>query len=289
MPLDHETPPPALHLEDADPNLDASVARALKEPISLWDMDAHRPLYPDLFPEGVARQITNNVPPPRSGQENVWLQPETNGLLGELRREADYIRAQQAEAQQETARMALELARSLYQVFTYLHDMVRQLNVIQPCIPRRHLLLDRYFLENFTWQHGFVDYHSLAQMEETAISVSLAYRLTGETPLAFERDGSVAERLRKELFDMRMEINMEEIRLDNHFVERVRFVVQPKISASMFWQIDPKVGCIRVQTQNLESRLGRREFLIAPETVTPELLDRLGYLILGLPKIHTWP
>jgi hypothetical protein len=287
---DHEIPPSALHLEDADPNLDASVAKALKESNGLWDMDADRLLYPDLIPEGVSRQIASSALRVQDQRKDVWLQPDAKGLLGELRRKADGIRAQQAKTQQETARVALELARSLYQVFTYLHDMVRQLNVIQPCIPRRHLLLDRYFLENLSWRHGFVDHYSLPrQVENTAVSVSIAYRLVGETPLSFERDGSVFERFRKELFDARMEVDIEESRLDNYFVERVRFVVQPEIKASMFWQIDPEAGGIRVRTQNLESRLGVREHLIAPETVTSELLDRLGGLILGNPQIHVWP
>ncbi|MDR2677941.1 MAG: hypothetical protein LBB51_00700 [Zoogloeaceae bacterium] len=292
MPSDHAIPslPPALHLEDADPNLDDGIAKAFEESNSLWDMEADRLLYPDLIPEGVVRQVADGAPRPKDRRKDAWLRPNAKGLLGELRRKADSIRAQQARTQQETARVALELARNLYQVFTYLHDMVRQLNVIQPCIPRRYCLLDRYFLENLSWRHGFVDHYSLPQrVEDTAVSVSMAYRLVGETPVSFERDGSVFERFRKELFDARMEVEIEETRLDSYFVERVRFVVQPEIKVSMFWQIDPEAGGIRVRTQNLESRLGVREHLIAPETVTSELLDKLGSLILGHPKIHTWP
>jgi hypothetical protein len=272
-----------LELEDVDPNLDAAVAAARRA--------AHRPemrnadelSFPELKPDGVLRRSTPGLSPLKnSTRPAARTQTESVGLLDGLRRQADGIRERQAMDTQHTARVALELGSLLYQVYVYLNNMTRQLNVIKPEIPRHYQVLDRYMLSNFVWQHGSVDYYSLPDSpEDVAASISFAYRMRAANPLEFERDASVSERLRHMLFDAGMKVEIQEFRLKDYYVvDRVRFVVEPEIRVSMNWQIDVADRVIRVQALNLE-RLGSGDYLLPPERLTPEVLDALGYLVLG--------
>jgi hypothetical protein len=273
-----------LELEDVDPNLlDAAAADARRTANRPWMRKTDELSFPELKPDGVLRRFTPGLPPPEnSTSPAARTQRETVGLLDELSRQADVIRERQAVDTQHAARVALELGSVLYRVYVYLNNMTRQLNVIKPEIPRHYQVLDRYMLSDFVWQHGFVDYYSLPDSpEDTAASISFAYRMRAADPLEFERDASVSERLRHMLFDAGMKVEIQEFRLKDHYVvDRVRFVVEPEIRVSMNWQIDIPDRVIRVQALNLE-RLGTGDYLLPPERLTQEVLDALGYLVLG--------
>jgi hypothetical protein len=247
--------------------------------------------FPELKPDDASRRPTPGPSPLEdSASPAAGTQPETASLLDELRRQADGIRERQVVDTRHAARVAFELGSLLYRVYVYLNDMTRQLNVIKPVIPRHYQVLDRYMLSDFAWQHGFVDYYSLPDSPEdtAAASISFAYRMRAADPLEFERDASVSERLRQMLFDAGMKVEIQEFRLKDHYVvDRVRFAVEPEIRVSMNWRIDVPDRVIRVRAHNLE-RLGTRDYLLPLERLTPELLDALGYLVLGRSNAQKW-
>jgi hypothetical protein len=238
-------------------------------------------VYPEIVPEGVARQIK----PSRQGKAKKpaaqKLPLASSHLLDQLRSQVKNLQDQQDREQQQLAIIENELGQTLYQVFSYLHDLSQQLNVIKPVIPRSYLITEDYEFKNLAWQQGFVDYRTLPQSSGNTVgAVSFNYHLIGKEPLTIEREGGVADAFRQRLFDSNLSVKVKEFRLENYFLERARFTIAPEIRVSIRWEMDPHNGLLVIQANNLE-RLGFNRYILPSEKVTPALLDELGRTVLG--------
>jgi hypothetical protein len=54
--------------------------------------------------------------------------------------------------------------QALKHVFFYLHELVQQLNIVKPAIPREFPLIEQYVLDHLDWQEGFADYRTRAKV-----------------------------------------------------------------------------------------------------------------------------
>jgi hypothetical protein len=211
------------------------------------------------------------------------------GLLGGLREQAHDLILQQEARERQHYQHAAQLDRSLRQVFAYLHDIVQQLNVVRPTIPRDYPLADEKSLHDLAWQQGYADYRTASMSDRAFMEiVTLTYRLVGQDkPVVLERDGNMAEIFRQRLFDFNLNMQVKESRDERNFLEKVRLTIAQEVKVNVRWEPDYEDGVLLVHVRNLE-RLGYTTYrLPADAPMNPALLEEFGRMVLGHP--HHFP
>jgi hypothetical protein len=207
------------------------------------------------------------------------------GLLGELRRASSVLLSEQEQRQQEILRRKAQFDASLRRIFAFLRELVEQLNILKPDIPRAYPLAESQEFTGLSWQEGHVDYRSSAMHAETTAleSVSFTYRLASSLPpLVVARDGGVSERFRKRLFDEGLVCETKEFRDAGCYLEKVEFLVYPDIKVQTIWRGNLKDGGLYCESRNLE-RLGRNTWRFAADApMRSGFLDAFGNLVMGM-------
>ncbi|MCX8145359.1 MAG: hypothetical protein N3C59_03375 [Azovibrio sp.] len=246
--------------------------------------------FPDIVAEGASPRLVGRgdapgMTPPAAVSADAAA--PGLGLLDQLRQQAEACQHRQNAEHHHLSMREARLDQALRQVFGYLHELVQQLNIIKPAIPRRYLVPGATELEGLLWQQGFADYRSRPQSAGATLeSVSFSYRLTGARGVVIERDGSVAESFRQALFDLNLNVRVEEFRNERRYLERARFIVEPEVKVNVRWEADLASGHLVIVARNLE-RLGTARYSLAPEAVSQALLDEFGRMVLG--QAHQFP
>jgi hypothetical protein len=264
-------------------NADEQKAR-LNSPVNNIDL-----AFPDIDANAATRTMQKSgiATATAGSRQDQMPQQAGNGLLEQLRHQAEAIQHRQHVEHQQLSRIEAQLDSALRQVFSYLHELIQQLNVLKPPIPRSYPVASSQELHGLVWQQGFTDYRSLPESAGSLIEfVSFNYRLCGTQALEMERDGTVAESFRKFLFDRNLSVKVEEFRNERHYLEKARFTIAPELKVNIRWEADAKNGKLLVHTRNLE-RLGSACYQLAPDAVNQSLLDEFGRLILDQPQQFT--
>lgn len=245
--------------------------------------------FPDILAEVAEPTLVSRASQPRPATvPDAGHAPlPAGGLLAQLRQQAEACQSHRNAEHRHLFLLESRLDQALRQVFAYLHELVQQLNVIKPAIPRSYPVAGSQELQGLVWQQGFADYRSRPQSAGASLeSVSLTYRLAGQKGLVMERDGSVAEQFRQILFDLNLNVKVEEFRNERRYLERARFTVQPEVRVNVRWEADLASGTLVLLARNLE-RLGSVRYSMSPEAVNQALLDEFGRMILG--QAHQFP
>ncbi len=244
--------------------------------------------FPHIVGEGVEQGLkAPEVPQPPLEVKEDGLHLNSGGLLEQLRHEVERRQHQDEVDQGKLSQLEGVLDQALHQVFAYLHELVQQLNVIKPPIPRIYPVVGEQELKGLVWQEGFCDFRTRPQSAGATMEfVSFNYRLAGGQHLVMERDGTVAESFRHRLFDLNLNVKVDEFRNERRYLERARFTVAPEVRVSTRWEADYQTGKLLITTRNLE-RLGSSRYTLSPEEVSQAMLDEFGRLILGQP--HQFP
>lgn len=276
----------------------AAIADELIQEIESFDIDLAeqqveqgggvRPVMPDeprrVFPSIVAEGVRHHVPePPRVPEEPRLAASAFGGspLLGTLREQA---RERQRQLQQELVqRTALNesIDAALRQVFDYLHELVQQLNIVKPIVPREYSLLESAVFADLAWHEGFADYRTQSQAAGALIElVTFSYQLASPRKLEVTREGAGAERLRQALFDYGLRFQCNEVRNQRRHLLRADFDIKAELSVNARWRADYGAGVVVLETRNLE-RLGSYSYTLSPERLGGEMLEEFGRLVLG--------
>lgn len=277
-------------LEKFDPEAIARQVNADEQKARLSSLVNNIDLaFPDIDANAATRktQKAGGATDMAAGRPDQAQQLPGNGLLDQLRHQAEAIQHRQHVEHQQLSRIEAQMDSALRQVFSYLHELGQQLNVLKPPIPRSYFVASSQELQGLVWQQGFSDYRSLPESAGSLIEfVSFNYRLCGTQALEMERDGTVAESFRKFLFDRNLNVKTEEFRNERHYLEKARFTIAPEIKVNIRWEADARNGKLLVHTRNLE-RLGSACYQLAPNAVNQSLLDEFGRLILDQPQQFT--
>lgn len=207
-----------------------------------------------------------------------------SSLLDQLRQRAE-IRQREIHselAERTSANEAIDQA--LKHLFFYLHELVQQLNIIKPEIPRDYPLIEQFELNQLSWQEGFADYRTQSQSAGALVElVTFSYHLSRNTTLHIERNGPSVDRFRAMLFDFGLPFTYKEFKNERSYVERAEFEIRSDVSVSARWRADFSKGVIALETRNFE-RLGSALYNVRPQSVDQALLDDFGRLILGQPN-----
>lgn len=240
--------------------------------------------FPEIVPAGTVRSLER-----RQGAVQVDQNPQGiisgSSLLGQLRQQAAIRQGELNSEQVERTAINNALDQALKYLFFYLHDLVQQLNIVKPAIPRHYIAADDAIFRNMVWQEGFADYRTQSQAAGAMVElVTLSFQLAASQGFTIEREGAAVERLRGALFDYGLQFSCKEFRNERSFVERAEFYIAGQISVSARWKANFADGTLTLETRNLE-RLGSDVHArIRPDAVDQALLDEFGRLVLGLPN-----
>lgn len=263
-------------------DLDAAERQARREESTSGPAGMSDPslVFPEIVPTGRQRQ-----PTARAGTGEVEQSEDDGGsLLDRLRQQAESVQREHHNALAEHTTINEAIDQALKHLFFYLHDFVQQLNIVKPAIPRDYPLLERYVLNQITWQEGFADYRTQSQSAGALVElVIFSYRLIGAGLPVIERDGPLVERFRTTLFDYGLPFTCKEFKNERSYVERAEFHINSEISVSARWRADFAKGVLQLETRNLE-RLGCAVYTIRPQAVDHPLFEAFGRLVLGQPN-----
>lgn len=203
-------------------------------------------------------------------------------LLARLKQTAQSVQqvaAQHGAAQEATAQ---RLSSSLGAVFQYLDDLIKQLNIIKPEIPKEFIFPGNIVFAGMRWVEGAADFRMLPTATEDRLYESLTARIRINSPqrLVVERDAIGVEALRKLLHDYNIAFQVEEKQNARKMIESARFTFPCEIKAGFIIRADYEAGNLLLRTRNIE-RFGMMEFRLQPDDLNPETLDELTKLFLG--------
>ena len=243
--------------------------------------------FPEIVPAGAVRKLERRQPGAPAGDEtdqNPQQILEGSSLLGQLRHQAE---SRQRELHSEMAVRSASnnaLDQALKYLFFYLHDLVQQLNIVKPAIPRIYSAAKDVVIGDLVWQEGFADYRTQSQAAGAMVElVTLSYQLASPRHFVVERDGPAVERLRTAIFDYGLQFSCKEFKNERAFVVRAEFEIRGQISVSARWKADFANGVLILESRNLE-RLGSSLITVRAAAVDQTLLDEFGRLVLGLPN-----
>lgn len=279
----------------------AAIADELISEIDAFDLDRaekavappaaekEKPLPPEkVFPHVVREGVRHHKPKPAAAPAIPPAPPPLAGpfrdstLLGELRQRAWERQRELVLEQAERTAVNEAIDQGLRRVFNYLHELIKQLNIVKPQIPREFHLLDTASFANLSWQEGFVDFRTQSQSEGALVDeVSLSYQLASPEQLSIARESATSvERFRQAVFDYGLRFQCQEVRDSRRHLLRADFEIKAELSVNVRWRADYARGIVTLDTRNLE-RLGSYSFSVAPESLDREFLDEFGRLVLG--------
>ena len=272
-------------------DLDAAERRARREYLanSGAGMADAELVFPEIAPQRQAAPQWETTPAPPPLPEPVVADeplPEIGSLslLDQLRRQAEIRQREIHSALAERTAINEAIDQALKHVFFFLHELVQQLNIVKPGIPRDYLLIEKHVLNCLDWQEGFADYRTQSQSAGALVElVTFSYHLKGKGSLQIERDGASVERFRCTLFDFGLPFTCKEFKNERQYVERAEFDIRADVSVSARWRADFAKGIIVLETRNLE-RLGSALHSLRPQAIDQALLDDFGHLVLGQPN-----
>lgn len=240
--------------------------------------------FPKIIPAGTVRHLERRQGAVQQGQNPQGI---VNGssLLGQLRHQAA---VRQGELHTELAERTASnnaLDQALKYLFFYLHDIVQQLNIVKPAIPREFTAAGDAVFRDLVWQEGFADYRTQSQAAGAMVElVTLSYQLASPQAFTIERDGPAVERVRTTLFDYGLQFSCKEFRNERSYIERAEFYIAGQVSVSARWKADFATGTLTLVARNLEHLGSVVHAMISPNAIDQALLDEFGRLVLGLPN-----
>ena len=242
-------------------------------------------VFPEIAPEAPDfHQIKKTLTSVTPQASNTAAEKVKTGFLDQLKQQATRRQMEVHSALAERTSVNESIDAALKRVFNFLHDMVQQLNIVKPDIPRGYALTDKFALQDLVWQEGFADYRTQTQSDGALTElVTFTYQLSAPGNLLVRREGLLVERFRTLLFDYGLQFSCKEFRNERQYVESAEFDIKPQLSVSARWRADFVQGKIILETRNLE-RLGSLSMFIRPEQIDQDLLDAFGYLVIGQPN-----
>lgn len=208
--------------------------------------------------------------------------PAANSLLARLKRQAQTLQqgADRAGAAQEE--IAQRLSASLGAAFHYLDDLVKQLNIIKPPIPKEYVFPGNIVFSGMGWVEGAADFRMVpsATDDRRFDSLTARYRVAAPQQMTVERDAIGVEPLRKLLHDYGIVFSVEEKTNARNQVERARFSFPCELKAGFLIKADYAAGNLLLRTRNVD-RFGMMEFRLDADDLNQETLDELAQLVLG--------
>lgn len=248
-----------------------------RETLAFPDLGRLHPGQPASRPTLKASAVT---PPPTFGAQTQAA--DTNSLLARLRQKAQTLQQDAGQRDVQLELRAQLLSASLGSAFHYLDDLVKQLNIIKPPIPKEFIFPGNIPFDGMDWVEGAADFRMVPSATEDRRyeNITLRYRIASGRKIVVERETIAIEPFRKTLHDYSIVFDIQERLNARNVAEFARFTFPCEIKAGFLIKADYAVGQLILRTRNID-RFGMMEFKLRAEDLHQETLDELAHLILG--------
>ncbi|MCX8017164.1 MAG: hypothetical protein N2690_04580 [Rhodocyclaceae bacterium] len=209
-------------------------------------------------------------------------QVQANSLLARLKQQAHSLQQDEGQRDKERELRAQILSATLGAAFHYVDDLIKQLNIIKPPVPKEYLFPGNIVFSGMSWVEGAADFRMVPSASEDRRyeSLSARFRLAAAKNIVVERDAIGIEPFRKTLHDHNIVFKIDEKRNARNLPESARFTFPCEIKAGFLIKADSARGDFVLRTRNID-RFGMMEFRLPVETLNHETLDELAQLFLG--------
>ncbi len=247
--------------------------------------------FPDLTqlapeqPRNIARASAERAVGLTHGQAPSPGAPASGSLLDRLRQEAQTLQRSTVKRDAEGEMRAFHLSASLEAAFHYLNDLVKQLNIIKPAVPKEFTFPGNIVFSDMSWVEGAADSRMLPTATEDRLyeTVTVRFRLAAPRQLHAERDTLGVEPLRKMLHDFNIVFKTEERKNKRNQTESATFSFPCEVKAGFQIKADYESNHLVLRTRNID-RFGVMDFHLQAGDLTQAALDELAQLMLGQPS-----
>jgi hypothetical protein len=211
--------------------------------------------------------------------------PAADSLLARLKQKAQTVQQVADQRDMEDEIRAQRLSTSVGSVFHYLDDLIKQLNIIKPEIPKEFVFPGNIIFAGMSWMEGAADFRMVPTATEDRLydSITARFRISAPRKIVVDRDGIGVEPLRKMLHDYNIAFQVQEKQNARKMIESACFTFPCEIKAGFIIRADYAAGNLLLRTRNID-RFGMMEFRLQPDDLNQETLDELTRLFLGEPS-----
>lgn len=208
--------------------------------------------------------------------------PATGSLLDRLKQQAQAVQHSTVKRDADGELRAFHLSASLGAGFHYLNDLIKQLNIIKPAVPKAFVFAGNIVFAELSWVDGAADFRMLPTATEDRLyeTMTVRFRLSAPHQLQVERDALGVEPLRKMLHDANIAFQLEERKNKRSQIESGLFTIPCELKAGFLLKADYETNDLVLRTRNID-RFGMMEFRLQAGDLTQATLDELAQLMLG--------
>ncbi len=210
-------------------------------------------------------------------------------FLDELKKEAETLK--QKEALDTQAKLTtlgknfMQLQAKLREIYAYLDDLVKQLNIIRPTVLRSYYIEGVGNFENLNQQDYFLNKrHKSIDNKDFIDQITLRFRCARGGGLTAEKESpSTIQALKEYLWSYNIKFETQEIKNERGFVGRAIFKIPSEVVVNITINGDFEKSQIKIHTKNME-RLSERDFTYEINEINEALLEELSKFLLGKPN-----
>jgi len=210
-------------------------------------------------------------------------------FLDELKKEAETLK--QKEALDTQAKLTtlgknfMQLQAKLREIYAYLDDLVKQLNIIKATVVRSYYIEGVGHFENLKQYDYFLNKkHKSIDNKDFIDQITLRYRCASGAVLTAEKESpSTIQALKEYLWNYNIKFETQEFKTERGFVQRAIFKIPGEVVVNITISGDFEKSQIRIHTKNME-RLTERNFTYEIDEINDAMLEEFSKYILGKPN-----
>ncbi|MGZ5034098.1 MAG: hypothetical protein ACXWAC_12945 [Usitatibacter sp.] len=174
------------------------------------------------------------------------------GLLDDLKKQADALKAQDTDKTESLRSTAVAVDHSLRRAFLYLNDLGKQLNVVQMPCPFKYNLPTVGDIEGLVVKDFFCDFRSKHFIDKDYYGeVHVAYRAFSEKIITVKKGPDDMEKFRDILWQSNIEHKSEQFRNDRKVITHEVFKVKLDFRVQAKIEGDHETSKLKIVTKNV--------------------------------------
>lgn len=240
--------------------------------------------FPDLTqpPPAQKKNVAKAAAERAAGLMHSLPEGTAGSLLDRFRHQAQTVQRTATKRDADEELRAFHLSASLGAAFHYLNDLIKQLNIIKPAVPKEFVFAGNIAFSGMSWVEGAADFRMLPTATEDRLfeTMTARFRLSAPRQIQVERDALGVEPLRKMLHDANIGFQLEERKNKRSQTESGLFTLPCEVKAGFIIKADYEANDLILRMRNID-RFGMMEFRLQAGDLTQATLDELAQLMLG--------
>ena len=210
-------------------------------------------------------------------------------FLDELKKEAESLKQKEAfDTQAKLTTLGqnlMQLQAKLREIYAYLDDLVKQLNVIKPTILRSYYIEGLGNFDNINQQDYVLNKrHKTLDNKDFIDQISLRLRCASGSALTAEKESArTIQALKEYLWNYNIKFETQEFKNQRGLLERAIFNVPCEVVINIIIKGDFEKSLINIHTKNIE-RLSEHNYVYEIDEINETLLEQFSKLLLGEPN-----